>query len=197
VQPADEGISPDGFCPFAIRDDQDAHDGGTFIGGPPRGVLHTTEGPTFASARGAFVANNTWPHFTITNETGTVVAHQHLPITVAARTLEHRPNTIDTNRRNAIQIEIVGAAASSQNFSPAYLAGIARLMRWIENHAGVARLASVTFAAPGHEQRLSDAAWVAYAGWCGHQHVPHNSHDDPGAIDIGTLLHGAPVVAPG
>src|ERR1700716_4384 len=31
VQPADEGISPDGFCPFAIRDDQDAHDGGTFI----------------------------------------------------------------------------------------------------------------------------------------------------------------------
>jgi N-acetylmuramoyl-L-alanine amidase-like protein len=176
------------FCDFATRDDKGAHDSGPFVAGPARGVLHTTEGSTRAGARSAFVQHNSWPHFTITNETGTVEVFQHLPISRAGRSLEHRPGTVETNRQTAIQIEIVGLAAHSPNFSASYLAGIAKLMRWIEKNAHVAKSSAVTFVAPGHKTRLSDAAWLSYAGWCGHQHVPHNAHQDPGAIPIAHLL---------
>lgn len=175
------------FCDFATRDTKDAHDGGSFTGGPPRGVLHTTEGATFASARSAFVKNNSWPHFTVTDERGHVEFFQHLPINVAARSLRH-VGPVETNRQSAIQIEIVGRAANAPNFPAPYLAGIARLMRWIEENAGVARSASVQFVPPGRERRLSDHDWLAYAGWCGHQHVPENRHEDPGAIAIDALL---------
>ncbi|HEY6222818.1 MAG TPA: hypothetical protein VIW26_03470, partial [Gemmatimonadales bacterium] len=36
--------------------------------------------------------------------------------------------------------------------------------------------------------RFTAAAWLAFDGWCGHQHVPNNDHGDPGAIDIARLL---------
>ncbi|HEY0393398.1 MAG TPA: N-acetylmuramoyl-L-alanine amidase [Candidatus Elarobacter sp.] len=176
------------FADFAQRDDQGAHDSGPFVGGPPRGVLHSTEGSTAAGARSAFVEFNSWPHFTITGEGGRVATFQHLPINRAARSLEHRSGTVETNRQGAIQIEIVGVAAHAGAFSQAYLAGIARLMRWIEENAGVRRSSSVRFVKPGDQQRLSDADWLRYDGWCGHQHVPHNDHEDPGAIDIQALL---------
>ena len=176
------------FCDFAKRDDKDAHDGGRFVAGPARGVLHTTEGATRLGARSAFVQHNSWPHFTITDETGTVEVFQHLPISLAGRALKHPPGTVETNRHTAIQIEIVGFAAKSPSFSKAYLDGIAKLMRWIEKNAHVAKSSTVTFVSPGHETRLTDQAWVKYDGWCGHQHVPHNLHQDPGAIAIAHLL---------
>jgi hypothetical protein len=196
VRSANDSGSGTVFCDFAIRDDQGANDSGPFVSGPPRGVLHTTEGSSFAGARGAFVEHNSWPHFTITHEDGPVVIHQHLPVNVSGRSLEHRHGTVETNRQSAIQIEIVGFAAHSQDFPQSYLDGIARLMRWIELHAGVARTSSVQFVAPGHEQRLSDDAWLNYAGWCGHQHVPHNDHNDPGAIPMAALLRIDAAVAP-
>lgn len=176
------------WCPFATRDDGDSHDAGPFVGGPARGVLHTTEGTTFAGARSAFVTNNSWPHFTVTIEGDRFHVYQHLSTSVSARSLEHRPGTVETNHQSAIQIEIVGYAAQSPGFSQAYLDGIARLMRWIETDSGVTRTSGVAFVAPGSETRLTDAQWLAYAGWCGHQHVPNNSHEDPGAIDIAHLL---------
>lgn len=187
----DEIIAKRVFCPFAKKDASQANNAGAFVDGPPRGVLHTTEGPTFASARSAFVAENTWPHFTVTFENGVFEAFQHLPINVAARTLANDPSGVQTNRQNAIQIEIVGGAANSPNFPKAYLDGIARLMRWIEFNAGVKRQASVLFEPPFiNSVRLSNSAWNAYEGWLGHQHVPENSHTDPGKIDISYLLTG-------
>jgi hypothetical protein len=176
------------WCPFATRDDNDSQDAGAFVSGPPRGVLHTTEGATVAGARNAFLTGNSWPHFAVTFEGGVFKAYQYLSIAVAARTLEHRPGTVPTNKQSAIQIEIVGAAKGAPNFIKGYLDGVAALMRWIEENASVGRSAAVAFVAPGQEKRLSDDQWLAYKGWCGHQHVPHNSHEDPGAINIDYLL---------
>src|SRR5687768_6970788 len=85
----------------------------TFTGGPPKGVLHTTEGRTYAGALAAYRANNTWPHFTLTNETGAFTAHQHVPLNRAARTLRNDPGAAETNRDGAIQAEIVGYANSA------------------------------------------------------------------------------------
>ncbi|MBV9718352.1 MAG: N-acetylmuramoyl-L-alanine amidase [Candidatus Eremiobacteraeota bacterium] len=141
-----------------------------------------------AGARKAFVINNSWPHFAVTFEGGIYKAYQYLSIAVAARTLEHRPNTVQTNKQSAIQIEIAGHAKDAPGFSKAYLDGIAALMRWIEENASVGRTTEVMFVSPGQETRLSDERWLAYKGWCGHQHVPHNSHEDPGAINIDYLL---------
>lgn len=174
--------------PGAIQDGIDAHSGGDFVGGPPRGVLHTTEGSTFAGARSSFVTNDSWPHFTVTFERGAFEAFQHLPISTAARSLRHPDGTVETNRQNAIQIEIVGPAKESPAFATEYLVGIAGLMRWIEENAGVPRSAAVEFRVPGQGVRLTDGEWLIYSGWCGHQHVPHNDHEDPGAIDIEYLL---------
>lgn len=177
------------LCPFASQDRAEADDGGEFVGGPPRAVLHTTEGSTWGGARSAYVKSNSWPHFTVTFEHGMFEAFQHLPIDVAARSLKHPPGTVQTNRQHAIQIEIVGRAANSTRFPREYLDGVARLMRWIEANAGVRRSANVTFRPIGEQVRMGDDEWLGYGGWCGHQHVPHNDHEDPGAIDIQYLLN--------
>jgi muramidase (phage lysozyme) len=183
------------WCDFATRDDKGAQNAGAFVdGAPPRGVLHTTEGSSYAGARDAFLQNNSWPHFTITNESGTPRVYQHLPVNIAARSLEHRPGSVETNHQGTIQIEIVGFAKGAPSFSKTYLNGIAKLMRWIETNCGVRKTCGVTFVPPGQEQRLLDRVWLQYAGWCGHQHIPNNSHEDPGAIDIAYLLSAS--VAP-
>lgn len=175
--------------PSATQDRSEANDAGEFVGGPPRGVLHTTEGTTFGGARSAFLANNDWPHFTVTFEHGVFEVFQHLPIDVAARSLRHPPGTVETNRQHAIQVEIVGSADNSPRFPKEYLDGIAGLMRWIEANANIKCATGVEFRAPGQAPRLSDDEWLSYSGWCGHEHVPHNDHEDPGAIDIQHLLN--------
>ena len=173
-------------------------DCGPFVGGPPRGVLHTTEGTSAAGAIGAFRANDDWPHFTVSYENGRFLVIQHLDITRGAKSLEHRPGTVQTNLQHAIQIEIVGAAAHSSTFPAAYLAGIAQLMRWIEQHTGIKPVTSVQwkpYPASGGDSngiRLSDAAWLSYNGWCGHMHVPNQEHGDPGALNIHALLPTSP-----
>lgn len=39
---------------------------------------------------------------------------------------------------------------------------------------------------PGN--RMSVDEWKAFSGWCGHQHVPGETHWDPGGIDIDAIL---------
>lgn len=39
--------------------------------------------------------------------------------------------------------------------------------------------------------RFSFARWRKFVGWLGHQHVPEQTHGDPGLIDIGYLLDAA------
>ena len=183
------------FYPKAKRDPA-PDDGGSMLSVPMRGVLHTTEGTTFAAHRSAIAQNNSWPHFSCTFEHGRFEIFQHIPINRAARTLKHNGST-QTNRANAIQIEIVGICDPPKmtggvldvpRFPRAYLEGIAEWMRWVEEH-GVKREATVAFKTPPAKGvRLSPAAWKTYNGWLGHQHVPENDHVDPGAIDIATLL---------
>lgn len=160
------------------------NDAGAFIASPPKLVWHTTEGPIVEGAVGAFKANNSWPHFTLNPRTGRVV--QHLPMTRAGRSLEHRAGTVETNRAHAIQVELVGFAGESPGWSAEDYARIAQLARQIESACGVPRKAFATFTAGG--QRLSNAAWRNGSGHCGHQHVPGNNHTDPGAMRIDLVL---------
>jgi hypothetical protein len=160
------------------------HHAGTFVPSPPKLVWHTTEGSSIEGAIGAYRQHNSWPHFTLDPNTGRLV--QHLPMNRAGRSLEHRSGTVETNRAHAIQVELVGLAQQSSGWSSEHYEHIARLARQIETAVGVPRRAFATFTLTG--QRLTDTAWLHGAGHCGHQHVPHNSHTDPGALRIDLVL---------
>lgn len=161
--------------------------GGTYTGGPFKGVLHTTEGGTAAGAIGAYRKNNSWPHFTVDRDG---MVYQHNPIDQASRALKNLAGGAQTNRDSAIQIEVVGRA-DSPVWPLVQTAALQLLMRWIEVQTGIKQTGPVFHgggATAVQPFRFTAAQWDAFNGWCGHQHVPENTHWDPGAIDIKKLF---------
>lgn len=162
--------------------------GGTFTGGPYKGVLHTTEGASATGAFAAFKANNSWPHFTV-GQDGKV--YQHIGVDVAARALQNLAGGVQTNRDSVIQVEVVGWA-SKPVWPLVQIEAVRRLMRWVEEQTGVLPEGPV-FNPQSSVKRFTGAQWDSFAGWCGHQHVPENNHWDPGAIKLSTLLPKVPL----
>lgn len=165
--------------------------GGSFNGSPWRCVLHTTEGGTVDGALAAFRNTGSWPHFTVDPATGRRC--QHYPLDVSARALVH-PVQGETNRANAIQIEIVGYATDAPTWSADHL-------RWLATEvlAPIRAVCPFALSAPafvrypdsygtGAAQRFSWTDWAAFSGLCGHEHVPGNDHGDPGGLDINSIL---------
>ena len=187
-----------GWHPTAVRNVQVDRDGGAYTTDTRRGLLHTTEGTRLPTYEG------TQPHFTIgRNGSGSPVQiWQHLPITRAARALRNDEGGPQTNRYGVIQVEIIGSAAESHTMAtrdPDLFQTIGQWMRWVEATAGVAHAANHPFDGESAyglmgTTRLTQAEWEATTGWVGHQHVPENTHWDPGQIDIAGLL--AVTVAP-
>jgi hypothetical protein len=157
---------------------------------PARGVLHTVEANYYRPSQDDYYGHRNPPHFTIT--TGGV-AYQHYTTARAARALRHPRRTPDTNRMNAIQIELVGYARSIHLMPGQQFGKLREIMRWIESVHGVRREAPLEFRGPeayGEDApyRISDKEWAKFNAWLGHQHVPNNSHWDPGKINIDALL---------
>ena len=156
-----------------------------------KGVLHTTESRGGFQPGGTYFGHTYYPHFTVSR--GDV--WQHIPIDRAARALRNLAGGVETNNAGAVQIEIDWNAADAPNILVVTMDALRDLMRWIEQHSSIPRSCGVEFhqypppERLGRESwRLSGPAWVAYRGWLGHQHVPENSHGDPGDIDIDYLL---------
>lgn len=186
------------WYPEAIKDE--LPNAGYMLTSSWRGVLHTTEGSSYAGAKSAYVGNRSAPHFTVSFEGGVFRVRQHIPLNRAARALRNLTGGVDTNRLRCIQIEIVGFAAKPGAISGAYADGTGRLMRWIEANTEIKRIGPGRAFATAYGQnhlRFSNAEWMAFNGWCGHCHVPENDHWDPGAIDINHLLSiGVPTPPP-
>lgn len=168
-------------------------DAGGHLGPVTVGVLHTTESTRFVPAPNSYFGHGNYPHFTVWEDR----VWQHISIRKAAKALANRTGGVQTNKEGCIQIEVIGQAANP-GWSDKTKATVAALMRWIESQTQIPRACGVTFKAypasyGANGVRLSAERWVGYAGWLGHQHVPENSHGDPGAIDIGALLGAAPV----
>jgi hypothetical protein len=175
---------------------------GPFTGGPAKGVLHTTESNGWPDYRGGTVA----PHVTVRLDVAArrLLVRQHIPFDRAAKSLRNDPDGVQTNRDSAIQLELVGTCDPS--FIGAYywpraddyaLAALARLMRVIEAMTGIRRRAagswpSYPFAyGADAPQRFTLPQWDAWDGWCGHMHVPENTHGDPGSLNMSRLI-GSP-----
>jgi hypothetical protein len=174
LQPKVPGVV-NGWHPGATRNQTAAPL--AFIGVEPKIVWHTTEGYGLPGYSGV------QPHFTLNPKTGEL--WQHVPITGGAYALENHSGGVETNRANAIQVELIGFARDSAVWPKSYYANIANLARWIEKHAGVKRACGVKFRASS-SYKISN--WYGYGGHCGHQHVPENSHWDPGEFRIDEVV---------
>lgn len=182
-------------------------DAGSFTGGPPKGVLHTTEGAGWPDYNGGKIA----PHVTVKADTSarSLLVQQHVSLDRAAKSLRNEPGGVQTNRDSAIQVELVGTCnpgAVGMYMWPKAdgwaLSQLAQLMREIEQLAGIPRRSVATWRSYPSSygvkaaQRLSLSQWDGYSGWVGHQHVPENSHGDPGSIDIARLVRDIVVPEP-
>ena len=178
-------------CPFATWKEITGPSGG-FIDGPFRIVHHTTEGSSADSAFAAFLANKSDPHFTV----DATSIFQHIDTDQFARSLRHISPGGATNRKSAIQIEVVGFAHLPKG--PAALRNVARLCRWIEATYTIPRVwpsgyptVAVNGKDPGGENR-DPTTWAASGGHYGHCHVPENTHWDPGyTLDEVNFLQAA------
>jgi len=176
--------------------------GGTYTGGPFRGVIHTTEYTWYTPSKTIYYKHYDPPHFTMVMESAGVNFYQHFPITVAARALENRRGGVETNTRSAIQIEIAWTAADIGNLPEAMIERLWDWMRWVETQTGMQGWNYPQFRgieAKGLDGvgRMTNDEWNAFEGWCGHQHVPENEHWDPGELDMGALMRikrpGSPI----
>lgn len=167
---------------------------------PCKLVLHTTEGGGFPSAA-TYDNGRRAPHFTVDPWGRTW--RQHYPLSEAAWALK-ATSLVSTNTMGAVQVEIIGTcdprnAALATKYVPALrgdgLAWLTGLLRTIADKAGIPwdapGLTWIAYPASygtGAVQRLSPAAWTTYRGVIGHQHVPGNTHGDPGALPIADWL---------
>jgi hypothetical protein len=170
-------------CPFATWDEITGPVG-AYAEGPFKIVHHTTEGTTYASARAAYRANKSDPHFTVVGEE----VYQHVDTGLAARSLKNPPGGVETNRDSAVQIEVVAFAGQPKD--PITLKTVAKLCRWIESeHAVEQRWPngrprwSTNGNDPGGHNR-TPSTWDNEGGHYGHSQVPENSHWDPGYTPV-------------
>jgi N-acetylmuramoyl-L-alanine amidase len=160
---------------------------GSFIQSGPKLVWHTTEGSGFAAMERVLLQKDAEPHCLIDPDHGEVI--QFIAFNEYARALEHPPNTMETNRAHAIQVEIIGFAARSHDWPSHYYDHLASLACLIENRVKIPRK-HANFQGSGHAQRMGQGEFVKYAGHCGHEHVPSqpSGHWDPGDLRANYLM---------
>ncbi|MGW6745427.1 peptidoglycan-binding domain-containing protein [Streptomyces sp. NPDC055025] len=179
------------------------------------GVIHTTEGTGWPSYDGGASAPTITakPDF----KAKKLLYRQHFPIDKSARALVNAKGGTETNTLNAFQIELTGTcdpathakwtkAGYSYIYWPAApdwaLRGLAELFAWLNKEHGIPLKSTVNFlpypksSGSSGGQRLSAKAWQGYYGWLGHQHIPENSHGDPGNFPIDKVLAYAKGVTP-
>ena len=178
---------------------------------PSRIVIHTTETARLPGYGEGSVA----PHFTIgvgdpgslpREGKGKVRIWQHVSLDRTASALKHKRGTPETNHMGAhcIQIECVtyigdqdahDIVGNKGKFPPSLSKALAGLIKQIVDTLGDININihPESWSASGSygedaKQRMTDDEWAKFNGICGHQHVPHNTHWDPGAFDIDAFM---------
>lgn len=167
-------------------------------------VLHTTEGRTLPGYGGGTSA----PNLTAVPDLAAKKLRwfQHFDIETSSRALVNKPGGVATNTLNVTQVELVGTCdpvthrewgTSPHVYWPEApewaLAELAVFLRWMNGQHGVPLAGPKAWPAypssyGATAARFDFAEWNAFAGVCGHMHVPENDHGDPGAIDFDRLL---------
>lgn len=174
--------------------------------------LHTTEGFTWPAYGGGASA----PHMTILPniKAKTVSIRQHFPAGKSSRALVNLSGGVETNTLNVFQIELIGTCDSryrerwgSKRAGVDYvywpdapqwlLEAIAPVFRWLDAEWPNFKVADATPRGWTRypesyglraNQRMTFAEWRNAYGIFGHQHVPENTHGDPGNFPIAKLI---------
>lgn len=182
--------------------------------------IHTTEGFSWPSYGGGASA----PHMTILPniKQKTISIRQHFPAGKSSRALVNLAGGVETNTLNVFQIELIGTCDSRYQKSwfgkkagvdyiywpdaPQWLLeAIAPVFRWLDKEWVNFRAVDATPRGWTRypesygikaRQRMSFSEWKNAYGIFGHQHVPENTHGDPGNFPIAKLLEAINGVAP-
>lgn len=165
------------------------------------GLFHTTEGTGWPSYQGGA----TTPHLTIraNAKRQRLEIRQHLPLDRSARALRNEAGGVETNTAGVVQIELVGTCYPDGPGlvwpkAPAWaIEQLGDVVATLHKLVGIPMHSSVEWRTypdsygTRARQRLTGAQWRDYRGWLGHQHVPENSHGDPGNLPIGRIIAAA------
>ena len=176
-------------------------------------VTHTTEGFTWPGYGGGATA----PNYTGQPPVGDIKGawRAHFPDERSSRALRNLSGGVATNTLNAVQVELIGTCDPAHartwgskragidyvywpNANDEQLRWFAGLVADLRKRHGL-RLVFPTFKAyPGSygatATRFTFAEWSNFAGICGHQHVPENSHGDPGNINMAKVVSFAKAI---
>lgn len=170
-------------------------------------VLHSTEGTGWPGYNKGASA----PNFTIRPNFNrkTVEVRQHFPANKSSRALENRPGGVETNTLNCVQIELVGTCDPATHkkwgsiqhiYMPEapdwFIDGVSKLIEWLHQtypsfpiKDGAPRGWGAYPGSYGSAKtRMTNKEWNMSSGILGHQHVPENSHGDPGSFPIAKLV---------
>lgn len=169
-------------------------------------VWHSTETSVLPDYSGGSIAPNLTavPDFAAQK----LVWYQHFGFDESSRALVHTAGQVGTNTLNVAQVEIVGTCDPSthatwskagtqhlytQQLPDWAVRDLAAFAKWCHDVHGVPLTSGLrwlpypqSYGANG--VRMDTAAWSAFSGHCGHQHVPQNDHGDPGQIPITSIL---------
>lgn len=169
--------------------------------------LHTTETTGLPSYEGGAVA----PQLTV--DVKARATYRHYDYTrYAGKAFKHPPGTPPTNTVRVVQLEVIGfcddhhkdSSFHVSNWTDGDYAYLASVLAQVSADTGAVLRSTVTWKAYGlgvvpntsagthNGVRLSRAAFAAYSGVLGHEHVPDNDHGDPGNPDMSRLLPQAP-----
>lgn len=171
---------------------------GPFAAGyPPRQVVHTTEGPPdYYPNTLHYYGHQGWPHATIGRVDGIARIVQHIPIDRAARTLESGQQGVQTNYGYAVQTEVCWRAADILELPDDLAACLGSWLLFVADEtqcplvgpAFVGPDAGFVLASKTAPQRMWPRDWAEFTGVCGHQHVPFQTHWDPGGLHLDRAL---------
>jgi len=176
----------------------DGQSGGSYVGKPFRVVLHTTE----TAGVPGYGNGATAPHITYVPKTRRWV--QHTDFNTAARALRNVSGGVQTNRANALQVELVCYSAKNiadQSSSRLWVGDLTddhyldlrNFLSWTYDAFDVASTWPEKQAFSSREAnasgfRMTGTEWNEFDGVCAHQHVPENTHWDTGALDWTKLM---------
>lgn len=162
-------------------------------------VVHTTE----TSGWPGYQGGGTAPHFTVMPLPGVGVhVREHIHPALYAKALMNLPGGVETNRRGAVQVELVGTCVKGgpgyywPDADDAVLEGLATYLRPVMTRYAIPLFAPRFQAYPAsygsrgrsNTVRMPGATWLRFEGVCGHQHVPENTHGDPGEFPVDRFL---------
>ena len=161
-------------------------------------VVHTTEGSSWPGYNGGRNA----PHMTANPRTRQL--RQHISTGLSSKALVNKSGGVQTNNDGCFQLEIIGSCDRAYakkhglyflpNMTDDELEWLSDIFVWVHKTHGVPlttgklKFVDTNAAYETAPQRMSFQEWRDFKGVCGHQHVPENSHWDPGKVDVAKIV---------